>query len=123
METTVKLNRKERTKNLVEQLNSLTQEEKAVYFMQEIRSIETNKVYSARNQQLIALQLRKATICGGFKQWQNHGRKVKKGEHGALILFPVGIEKDSDNEEEPTNFFSAVVFDISQTEEVAERIN
>ncbi|MCB0744598.1 MAG: hypothetical protein KDC52_10615 [Ignavibacteriae bacterium] len=120
METTAKLNRKERTKILVKQLDNLTEEEKSIYFMQEIRSIESGKVYSQRNQKLISLQLSKATICGGFKQWQNQGRKVKKGEHGALILFPVGIDKDANDDDEPTNFFSAVVFDISQTEEVTE---
>jgi antirestriction protein ArdC len=125
MKTDQKLTRKEKTKILVQKLNALSEEDKAKLSSYLIRSI-TGKPYSQRNQMLIAWQAGmdnlSPTICGGFKQWLEHGRAVKKGEHGAYILYPVGNLKEDDPEEEaePTHFFSAVVFDISQTEELKE---
>ncbi|MBK7106630.1 MAG: DUF1738 domain-containing protein [Ignavibacteriae bacterium] len=129
METTEKLTRKEKTKILVQKLNSLSDDEKLELSCRIISSIE-GRVYSGRNQMLIALQFRFQniipTICGGFHQWKEHGRQVKKGEHGAVILYPVGVDKkknEGEEAEEPSNFFSAVVFDISQTEEIKENEN
>jgi hypothetical protein len=123
MVTTEKLSRKERTKNLVKQLNELSKDELLKISEFNISSI-SGTAYSLRNQQLIAMQSFYTetipTVCGGFHQWKENGRKVKKGEHGFLILYPVGIKKDAQDDEEPTNFFSAVVFDISQTEELNE---
>jgi len=118
MEATKKLSRKEKTINLIKKYKALSKEQIQALSNFVIVSIENNRAYSGRNQQLIAMQLENPTICGGFHQWRTRGRKVKKGEHGALILYPVGINNDSDEDEEPTNFFSAVVFDISQTEEI-----
>ncbi|MFZ1290777.1 MAG: ArdC family protein [Melioribacteraceae bacterium] len=124
METMEKLTRKERTKILVQKLNSLSDDQKLELSCRIISSIE-GRVYSGRNQMLIALQFENLipTICGGFHQWKEHGRIVKKGEHGAVILYPVGVDKkknEGEETEEPSNFFSAVVFDISQTEEINE---
>ncbi|MBK8946414.1 MAG: DUF1738 domain-containing protein [Ignavibacteriae bacterium] len=125
MITTEKLTRKERTKILVQKLNSLSDDQKLELSAYVISSIE-GRVYSGRNQMLIALQFENIlipTICGGFHQWKEHGRIVKKGEHGAVILYPVGVDKkknEGEETEEPSNFFSAVVFDISQTEEINE---
>jgi len=120
MVTTEKLTRREKTKNLVNQLNELSNDELLKISEFNISSISGTS-YSLRNQQLIAMQSFYTnvipTVCGGFHQWKENGRKVKKGEHGFIILYPVGVKKDSQNEDEPTNFFSAVVFDISQTEE------
>lgn len=120
MVETKKLSRKERTRELVKRLNDLSKDQLLKFSEFNIRSI-TGSPYSLRNQQLIAMQSYYTeiipTICGGFHQWKEHGRKVKKGQHGFLIIFPVGVDKDSQEDEEPTQFFSAVVFDISQTEE------
>lgn len=119
MEEKTKLSRKERTVQLVQKYKSLTQQEIETLSQFVIVSIEGNRAYSLRNQHLIAMQLNNPTICGGFHQWSERGRKVKKGEHGALILYPVGVKKDAEEDEEPTHFFSAIVFDISQTEEIS----
>lgn len=67
------------------------------------------------------------SIVGGFKQWQKAGRKVKKGEKGMMLLFPIHHERKDKNGEvllnpltgEPliwTNFRVGYVFDITQTE-------
>lgn len=60
------------------------------------------------------------TIVAGYKQWQKSGRSVRKGEHGFLIFVP-SIKKSENSSEEISSddnpqFFTATVFDISQTE-------
>jgi hypothetical protein len=60
------------------------------------------------------------TIVGGFQQWKKSGRIVRKGEHGFLILVPSKTNELENSEmvsdDEDLRFFSATVFDISQTE-------
>lgn len=63
------------------------------------------------------------TIINDFQQLKKAGRSVSKGEHGFLILVPSKL-KQADNsemisEEENVYFFTATVFDISQTEVIA----
>ncbi|MCL5030809.1 MAG: ArdC family protein [Bacteroidetes bacterium] len=63
------------------------------------------------------------SIVGGFQQWKKAGRIVRKGEHGFLIFVP-SYAKQEDNSEmisddENVHFFTATVFDISQTEVIA----
>lgn len=79
---------------------------------------------SVRNQILIAMQVGDhATIVGGFRQWLTQGRCVRKGEHGAAILFPrvsgtkEKLEPVASSEGEPDVYFlTGTVFDISQTD-------
>ena len=61
------------------------------------------------------------TVVGGFQQWRKAGRTVKKGEHSLLIFVPStkGKEEQPANEED-VFFFTANVFDITQTELIAQ---
>ena len=66
------------------------------------------------------------TVVGGFQQWRKAGRTVKKGEHSLLIFVPSTKRKDEPvpsevegSEDEPF-FFTANVFDITQTEPIAQ---
>ena len=63
------------------------------------------------------------TVVGGFQQWKKAGRIVRKGEHGFLILVPSKTNQEQNSEiisdDEDVKFFSATVFDISQTEVMA----
>lgn len=46
--------------------------------------------YSARNQLLIMLNAPEGTTAvAGYREWQKHGRQVRKGEKGIKILAPV----------------------------------
>lgn len=72
--------------------------------------------YSERNSLLIRLQNPGATLCAGFLEWKKQGRRVRKGETGAIILVPL-ISKSEDEDPELKGFKSDYVFDISQTEE------
>lgn len=113
-----KQSRSDKIKILSEKLKNLSEEEQNIFIQKHgIKTVE-GRTLSRRNQLLISLQLDEFSIVGGFHQWRKAGRKVKKGEHGALILFPVG-EKDNDgNIENASKFYSAVVFDVSQTTEL-----
>ena len=112
------LTRKEKINLLNKQISSISEEKKREMASKfGIVNIE-GKYYSLHNQLLISMQLENPTVCAGFKQWQESKRKIRKGEHGALILFPVGSKDKNGNVEEPTNFLTAVVFDISQTEDM-----
>ena len=79
-------------------------------------------VLSFKNQMLLALQLPRATVVGGFRQWIKAGRMVQKGQHGASIYVPTGTSKPTDEPSETEienggpRFLLATVFDISQTQ-------
>ena len=75
------------------------------------------------------------TVVGGYKQWQKAGRSVRKGEHGFYIFVPSKTKEESENaaresvplgevssDDETPFFFTAVVFDISQTELIKEEV-
>ncbi|MCK5125211.1 MAG: DUF1738 domain-containing protein [candidate division Zixibacteria bacterium] len=79
--------------------------------------------YSLRNVMLIALQKPSATHVAGFHAWKKHGRFVKKGENGIVIIAPLVYKKEtvenddnSRNVTEINGFKGVYVFDISQTD-------
>lgn len=78
--------------------------------------------YSFNNQMLIWSQMPSASLCAGYKAWQEKGRFVKKGEKGIRILAPMRITlqvEDEDGEADEIKilrFKSISVFDISQTD-------
>lgn len=83
--------------------------------------------YSLRNTLLIQEQRPGSRFCMGFKAWQHHGRKVKRGEAGLLIYAPVVRKLDGDDARaagvEPgtralTGYRITYVWDIGQTEPI-----
>lgn len=95
--------------------------------------------YSVNNTILIYSQMPYATHVAGFKKWETMGRRVKKGEHGIMILAPCpyksvkyvdAINPDTneplrDTQGQPlkerqeityASFRAISIFDISQTE-------
>jgi len=72
---------------------------------------------SPRNTLLCYFQCPTASMVGGFRQWLNNGRAVRKGEHGFTIWIP-STRKGETEEDNETVFLTGTVFDISQTEEV-----
>lgn len=73
---------------------------------------------SVKNTCLLAYQFPHATLVGGFRQWLRQGRCVKKGEHGASIWIPLNVKSETEGEGSDVRFGSAVVFDVSQTNEI-----
>ncbi len=57
--------------------------------------------------------------CRGFRQWEQAGRKVKKGSRAGFILFPRMVKKTNDKGEEKrqcVGFGTTAVFSVDQTE-------
>ena len=67
------------------------------------------------------------TMVAGFRQWIRAGRAVRKGEHSCGYIFvPLKRKKDDDRREgeqsshDRIRFRLVPVFDLSQTDELAE---
>lgn len=75
--------------------------------------------YSPRNTLLILQQIPDATVVRGYGQWQDEGRQVRRGEHGAQIFRVVKGEVPEDAPEGTKGrsyMKTLTVFDISQTD-------
>ena len=80
--------------------------------------------YSIHNVTLIFNAMPDAQDVRGFREWQRHGRQVKKGEKGIAIIAPVVVRRKKDTRKGKKDkdaralagFRAAYVFDISQTE-------
>jgi hypothetical protein len=76
--------------------------------------------YSLRNQMLIYSQDPGATRVAGFHSWKSLGRRVRKGEHGLLIIVPMpSRRRDASLQQEDEieiRFGTGYVFDVRQTE-------
>jgi hypothetical protein len=76
---------------------------------------------SVTNNVLIAYQRQSVTIVAGFHQWLKSGRAVRKGESGLAVWIPRTAGKSDENEPAEVNgFFLGTVFDVSQTEPIAQ---
>lgn len=113
--------RRARMAELIKRASAMTPEQRQELFSTLPLVVNTDgKALSVRNTILIHWQIENPTIVGGFRQWIKAGRVVRKGEHGASILFPrnVGTEtsRESGEPQEKIAFLSGTVFDIGQTE-------
>lgn len=79
--------------------------------------------YSTRNTMLIWMQRPAARFCMGFRAWTTHGRRVRKGERGLMILAPI-LRRPTDVEiaaghdpdtRVPAGFRTTTTFDYEQT--------
>ena len=139
-----------RQKALADFIGKLTEEDRAkilkavggVVTIEEHSLSETNTIlcFIQRGGKIDAEGVKRIdlSVVGGFNQWKNAGRRVKKGEKGMAIWFPrekkAGSNKgeeetalaipeqilDKNGEVKTTTLFSlGTVFDISQTEPIA----
>jgi antirestriction protein ArdC len=76
--------------------------------------------YSLSNALLILSQRPDASRVAGFRQWQQRGRQVRKGERAIKIYgYATKRTEDENGEEERRAYFPILsVFDVSQTEQV-----
>jgi hypothetical protein len=121
--------RRARLRGLAKQISGMGAAERADLAARcPVMTIE-GRVLSQFNQCMVAMQNPTATICGGFRQWIKAGRAVRKGEHGAAIWIPTGKTQDATTPNEPTaedtegqsvRFILGTVFDVTQTDEIAD---
>jgi len=111
--------RKERIKQIRQKLSNLTEQEKQALISRGVIATVEGRQLSLYNTLLVYLQAngQMPTVVGGYQQWRKAGKQVKKGEHGYMIWFPVGAKDEGTGDiVEVDTFYTATVFDISQTE-------
>src|SRR4029079_10581400 len=81
--------RRERFTALAKQVAAMSDDERTALVMK-VGAIVTCEGHplSVHNTCLVLTQLPTASMVGGFWQWQDKGRRVKKGEHGLMIWIP-----------------------------------
>lgn len=123
----------ERKKELVKAFKALTEDQRTA-LIEKVGAIITTEGHplSSRNTAMCIMQRqdKPLSMVGGFQQWKRHGRKVKKGEAGFGIFFPCNFKiknedgevlVDENGEEKTSRYFNiGYVWDISQTEEIAQ---
>lgn len=117
--------RRERFRAIVKQVAAMDEDERTALVMK-CGAIVTceGRALSPLNSCLILTQFPTASMVGGFLQWKDHGRSVKKGEHGLSIWVPTGRKDEREELEQATDdskakragFIMGTVFDVSQTE-------
>jgi len=117
--------RRDKFKTLANRIAAMSDVERLA-LAQRLNGIATieGRTISIHNACLIACQNPGATLIGGFQQWRQHGRTVKRGEHGLMIWAPVrrpgNTDTDapgvSDVDSDRPRFIMVTVFDVSQTE-------
>jgi len=107
--------------SIIDQVQQLTDSGQWQSFLDFARSFHQ---YSLNNILLILAQRPDATMVAGYRQWQDKGRQVRKGETG-IRMFGHSTNKlpqtQDDTEDDPraVNYFPVLtVFDIAQTEAI-----
>lgn len=120
--------RRERIRVMMQNAAKMTDAERAALVPAGIVTNEGRHL-SPLNSVLVMMQLgAAATIVGGFRQWKNAGRSVRKGEHGAGIYVPIAAGRaeptaadlEADSAGGRPRFTIGTVFDITQTEPMTE---
>lgn len=119
--------KKDRLRKLSKMVSEMSETERLERFKGNVLSCE-GKDFSAFNTCFMIAQNPKCTLVGGFKQWQERGRQVRKGETAMAIWIPAPFgSKEAEtvpagdaNENKAGKRFILrnCMFDISQTEEM-----
>ena len=118
--------RRERFTALAKQVAAMMEDERTALVMK-VGAIVTceGHALSVHNTCLVLTQLPIASMVGGFWQWQDKSRRVKKGEHGLMIWIPTArkgkdaaatVAEGDTSEEKRSGFIMGTVFDVTQTE-------
>jgi N-terminal domain of anti-restriction factor ArdC len=117
--------RRAKMRKLAKTVSEMTDEQRNAIVMRlgAIPTVE-GRPLSAFNTCFLFHQLEGVSMVGGFQQWRNTGRQVRRGEHALAIWIPKG-EKADDSKVAPEagevdrpSFFLGNVFDISQTDAI-----
>jgi len=115
--------KKSRIQTIRKTLSEMTEEQRTQLIEKFgiVTTIEGHPLTAHNTCFLYAQTEKPVTIIGGFQQWRKAGRIVKKGEHSLLIFVPSQKGKEEQSaDENDVFFFTANVFDITQTEVVNE---
>ncbi|MDP3147729.1 MAG: ArdC-like ssDNA-binding domain-containing protein [Ignavibacteria bacterium] len=116
--------KKSRIQTIRKTLSEMTEEQRTQLIEKFgiVTTIEGHPLTAHNTCFLYAQTEKPVTIIGGFQQWLKAGRIVKKGEKSLLIFVP--SQKSNEGNEaagdDDVFFFTANVFDITQTEVITE---
>jgi len=111
--------RREKLAAMAKQIAAMPPEDRAKLAAQGVATIEGHAL-SLKNAMLLMMQRAQVSVVGGFQQWRQAGRVVRKGEKALALWIPVSRKETDESGAETVNpgFRIANVFDISQTEEI-----
>jgi hypothetical protein len=89
------------------------------------RAVQILSQYSRRNVALILAQAAERgreipAAVAGFHEWRKAGRIVRKGSQGYFIYAPIVAKDDTEDGASPRGFTVRHVFDVADTEPLAE---
>jgi hypothetical protein len=114
--------RKAVRRDIAKRVAAMSQAERELMAAKSGLRMITGHELSTFNTCFVLHQDEQATVLGGFNQWREAGRKVRKGGHSVAIWRPIG-EQNKDTGEtivdpDDKRFALISIFDISQTEEL-----
>lgn len=116
--------KREKFRALVKRIAEMTHEDR-VAMCERTGSIPTagGRLLSEFNSCCLIAQMPTVTMVGGYRQWQEAGRFVRKGEVGLNMWVPRIKQGDAavpalSEIEDKMRFAMATVFDITQTDEM-----
>lgn len=121
--------RREKFKEIAQKVSQMSEDERFA-LVARFGAIVTceGRALSTHNSCLILTQCPTASMVGGFRQWMDKGRVVRKGEKGLMLWCPAGKGKQGEEAAQETTeggegeqkararFIMGTVFDVSQTE-------
>lgn len=115
--------RRDRMNELAKTISAMSPEAREQMAAQSPVVTIEGRVLSPFNQCMLISQRPGVTVVGGFRQWLNSDRCVRKGEKGICLWIPVkGGSKDAEPAEgeavSEMHFVLGTVFDVTQTDEV-----
>jgi hypothetical protein len=121
--------RRERFRALAARVADMSEDERTALVMRAGAVVTCEgRALSPFNSCLLLTQLPTASMVGGFRQWLDKGRSVRKGEHGLMIWIPTGRNEKGEEDAPPpagegiddapkrAGFIMGTVFDVSQTD-------
>jgi hypothetical protein len=113
--------RRERFRAIAKQVSAMSEDQRA-QLVASFGAIVTceGRALSVHNSCLLITQRPGVSMVGGFRQWKDKGRSVRKGETGLALWVPTSRKNaEGETEEERRGFIMGTVFDVSQTDEIA----
>lgn len=108
--------RRETIRKLAKHIQAMSIEERfAIMLKAGLRTCEGHEL-SPFNACLVLSQQSDATIVGGFRQWKQKGRQVRKGARGCAIFVPKWKESEDGGIPDEKHFLMITVFDITMTD-------
>jgi antirestriction protein ArdC len=118
--------RRAQLRQIAKSISEMPEEQRTAMIMR-LGAVPTceGRPLSGFNTCFLFMQFDKVSMVGGFQQWRQAGRQVRKGESALAIWIPTGAKEadssaapDSSEADKP-NFFLGNVFDISQTDPIS----